>query len=416
MSDSVVMSTASAPTTTAPTVDTIEVGSGEAVTFDDLERVEAQSKAAKRHEKNETKEVVKETVKALDKAKEGKDDKDSKKSKAEDKEAEEGKEKDSKEAGAEKAEGKVDSDKGRGKLKAKLGDKEIELEPDTLVPVKINGKEEYISLKDLQSQHSGRVAYDKKFQEMDVQRRTFESKMKAANDKITSIFEEPDPEIRFYKMAELSGKEPVEVYQKFLADNLELLEKYYGMSDDERKVDAIAYENKILKHRQESQTKMEAQRKSEQDLSAKIAGLEKTHNLKSEEFWNHYDQIAELQKAGKLVGSDGKPIKVTPEFVAESVVKERLWNSAASVLDNSQLDLPIDKRAEALSDLVDACFAQGLSTKDVSEIADGLWGKGSKISAVEEKIQEQEELRTGKKSSVQAKKQDSGPVFFDELY
>lgn len=418
MSDSVVLSTATpAVSSTAPVVDTIEVGAGEVVTFDDLERVEQQSKAAKRHAKDETKDVVKETVKAMDKVKGGKDGKDSKDSEESSKEAKESKEKDSKKAGDKEAEGKLGADKKpAAKIAGKLGDKAIELEPDTLVPVKINGKEEYISIKDLQSQHSGRVAYDKKFQEMDAQHRSFEQKVGAANAKIKAIFEEADPEMRFYRMAEFAGQEPMAVRQKFLDENMKLLEKYYGMSEDERNADAKDFENKVLKHKLESQGKMDAERKSQEDLNAKISAFEKTHQVSSDDFWKQYDQIVSIKEAGKLMGADGKPIKVTPEFVAETVVKERLWNSAAGILDNTQSDMTAEKRSEVLSDLVDASYAQGLSAKQIGEIADELWGQKSKVSAIEDKVQEQEEMRTGKKSKTQASAKESGPVFFDELF
>ena len=64
----------------APIVEPIEVNGGEsAVTFDDLERVESQAKAAKRAEKDTVKDAVKETVKAMDKSKKDDSDKDGKK-------------------------------------------------------------------------------------------------------------------------------------------------------------------------------------------------------------------------------------------------------------------------------------------------------------------------------------------------
>lgn len=415
MSEATVAAPSAAPTTT---VDTVVVNSGDSspVTFDDLDRVDYQAKAARKAEKAETKEIVKETVKAMDKAKGGGDGKDKENKKEVEADKKPGKTEqkaEGKEAGKEETKGKVGADKEEKvpkKIAGKIGDKAIEIDEETVIPVKINGKDEFVSVKDLQSQYSGRVAYDKKFQEMDKERKQFHSKVEEANSKIKGIFEEKDPEMRFYRMAEFSGVDPLEVRQKFLDENMNLLEKWYSMSEDERKADVQAYENKILKHQLESQGKVEAQRKAEQALGARIKKLEETHKFTPEEFWGRYDEIQEHKSSGKFPG------EVTPEFVAETIAKDRLWNSAAEILNNSEGEMPQEKRNQALMDLVEVSYTQGLSAEQVREIADELWGQKAKIAAVESKVEENEEFRTGKKSKAQAatKKTDE-PLFFSDI-
>lgn len=388
-----------------PAVEPVVVNSGEsAVTFDDLERVEEQSKNAKRAEKDQTKEVIKETVKELDKAKGGTREQDKKAKEAGENEGEteedEGKEKAPKKRdGTKEDEGKL----AKPKLKARVGDKEVELDPEIIVPVKINGKDELISLKDLQGNYSGKVAYDRKFQEMDRDRKAFEGKLKIATDRITSIFEEPDPEIRLFKMAEFAGKDPVEVRNKFIAENLELLEKYYSMSEDERNADALAYENRILKHKQESHTKAETARKTQEELAVKVQQLEETHGLDSQEYWTQFDRIVELSKAGRITE------KVTPEFVAEVAVKEKMWSKLTEHFGN-KVDAPLMVKA------IEEGYKAGFSAEEIiSYLGEHLKSSSDEADKkIESKIEEIEESRTGKKPAT--KKAVSSDVWsFDQM-
>ena len=114
------------------TVDPIEVNGGDtAVTFDDLERIDQQTKEAKKAEKDSVKQTVKEAVKELDK-KGQKDEKSAKK--ADDKE-----ESDEEDAGKKDAKGKLEKtgEKEKKSIRAKLGDGEIEIDPDAVLTVKV---------------------------------------------------------------------------------------------------------------------------------------------------------------------------------------------------------------------------------------------------------------------------------------
>lgn len=395
----------------APIVEPIEVNGGEsAVTFDDLERVESQAKAAKRAEKDTVKDAVKETVKAMDKSKKDDSDKDGKKDSAKETDSEE--EDDSEEAGKKEAKSKVEkpAEKEKKSLKGKLGNKEIDLDPDTVLSVKVNGKDEAVSLRDLQRNYGGKVEWEKRFTEIDKERKVFNSKVEGASQKIKAIFEETDPEMRLFKMAEFAGKDPVEVRSKFLADNMELLEKYYSMTEDERIADARDFENRILKQKLEFKEKDEARRNTQAALQTKIQNLGTTHQIPEESFWSRFDELQALKTQGTLSQ------KITPEFVVETIQKERLWESANEILENAQVEMNADQRSHALIELVDISYSQGLSSKEVKEIAEEMWGKSARTSVVESKLEEQEELRTGRKGTKKAEYSgDNEALFFSDL-
>jgi len=69
-----------------------------------------------------------------------------------------------------------------------------DLDPDALIPVKINGKEELVSLNELRADKAGKVEWDKRFTQLDKERKEFKSKTGQISEKITNIFKETDPE------------------------------------------------------------------------------------------------------------------------------------------------------------------------------------------------------------------------------
>ncbi len=410
MSD-IVTEVSNTPTAVAP----IEVNSGDGpISFDELDAIEASSRASKRAEKNETKEVVKETVKALEKKNDKTDSASKEKS-----EKEEGKETDSKKTGTEKDKGKLGGDKAASKeapkLKLKSGDKEIELSADTMVPVVRNGVEEFIPLKDLRNDYSGRKEWNTRFSEMDRERKDFKTKVDQANSKIKSIFETQDPEMRFYHMAEFAGQDPVAVRQKFLNENMKLLEKWYTMSDDERVADAKDFENKVLKHRLESRDNEDSERQAQVALTDTISKLGKTHQFEQQDFWQTFDRLKAAKEQNKLLDPQGKPLKLTPETVAEFISKDRLYKAALPIIKDSTAIQDHAKQA-ALFDLVADGFKMGMNANEIKQVAMEMWTSKVIDDQIAAKVEEQEELRTGKKGTKKANyKADNEAMFFGDI-
>ena len=145
------------------------------MTFDELEELTIKSKSAKKESKKESEKDVDLTS----------DDKKGKKEEPKQEAKKETKEKDDVKADPKKDE------KPRKTVKAKFNDTEIDLDEDALIPVTINGQEELWTLKELRNQQSGKVAYDKKFSELDRIRKEVTQKDKSlqeTNQLIKSIF------------------------------------------------------------------------------------------------------------------------------------------------------------------------------------------------------------------------------------
>ena len=379
----------------------INLNPSEAVTFDELDEVIESEKRAKREAKNKAKEET-EDKKSLTSNAEGKSEAKAPKPEAKDKE-ESDKET---EAGEKEAQKKLEA-----KLrKYRLAETEAEMDEAAEFFAKVDGQEMPVALRDLLANYSGKVAWDKKFSSLDNERKTVkqsEAKVQKINQKIEAILNEADPEMRFYRMSELSGKDPVEIRTKFLQDNMDLLEKYYTMTEDERKADALGFENRILKQRQADHQREQTERQSLQTLDQSVSKLLATHNLDKPRFIARYDELQKLVSDGVF-----KPEQVTPDFIAETIVKDNLWESAANKIKSAGVTVPSEK----IMKLVDLAYSQGLGQEDIAEMADNLWGTVPAKQAVKEKLAQRQEVLTGKKESTpKPAVSKEEPMFFNEL-
>jgi hypothetical protein len=301
----------------------------------------------------------------------------------------------------------------RKTVKAKYAEDELELDEETLIPVSVNGKEEMWTLKELRADKAGKTAWDKQFTELHKMRKettTQNMKMQEISNNIKQVFEEKDPNIKMFKMAKLAGVDPIQFREQFLNDNISLLEKWYGMTEDERKADAASFEAQYHKHRADTLESSSKNEHAHRELSSKIDGLRASHQVSEDEFVTRYDEITDLVKSGSL----GKN-QLTPEFVIETINKDRMWNAAAQKLDSLNLGLDPQARGKQLMKLVETSFQIGLKPQDMAEIVDELWGSKKAQRKIEDKKKSNEEFLHGKREVTQVKPKSSEATFFDEM-
>lgn len=385
----------------------IELNSGSGpLTFDELDEVTKASKRAKAEKKEKGDEDKSKHIKDLtsdtDKGKKPEPKKESKP-----------KEKPEKADDLDSEAGDEPKAPPRKTIKAKFNDSELDLDEEALVPVKINGKEEMVPVKELLGNYSGKVAWDKRFTELsksEKELKTKELKLRTAADQVKSIMSEQDPDIRMWKLAQIAGVDPVEYRQKFFNDNISMLEKWYNMSDDERKADALAYESKIYKHKADT---LEAQQKEEQAIQAlrqKLDALRASHQVSEEEFVSHYDQINQMVASGQLDKSH-----LSPEKIIETIEKDRLWNAAEQELSKLDLGWTEQARNENLYKFVENAHKSGLKPQEMAEMVYEIWGDKKTQKLIKEKLEQKEEFTHGKKPVEQAKPKPNEPLFFDDI-
>jgi hypothetical protein len=392
---------------------TLEVNSGSGpVSFDELEEITKSSKKLKAEKKSEDEVQESKQVKSKDLTSDT--DKGKKAEPKEPKEAKESKPKESKEPKAEeKAEGSEADKPQRKTVKAKWQESEYDIDEEALVPVKINGKEEFVQIKDILGNYSGKVAWDKKFSELDVNRKQIaaqELKVKEISNSIKAIYDEQDPQIKMYKMAQLAGIDALEFRNKFLNENISLLEKYYSMTEDERKADALAYEASIHKHRADTLEKGVKEKEAYEALQSKVSGLRERHQISEKEFVDTYDTLEAQAKNGQI-----DPKLITPEYVVEAVQLNRLWGAASEKLEVLELDWNQQTKVQNLQKLVTNAHQLGLKPEDMAEMVDELWGIKKAQKKIEEKKKQNQEFTSGKKEVAQVSPKSAELWSFDQI-
>lgn len=378
---------------------------GGPLSFDDLEELTMKSKKAKAEKPKESKEAKEDAPKEKSKDLTSDTDKGKKpEAKAE------AKPKESKEEGKE---GDTDLKALRKTIKAKLADSEFELDEEAVVPVKINGKEEMVQIKDLLGNYSGKVAWDKKFSEVDMTRKQVaaqELKLREVSNLIRETYEEQDPNLKMYKMAQLAGIDPVEFRTKFFNENISLLEKYYSMSEDERKADALAYEANVHKHRADTLEKSIREKQDYESLQQRVAELRERHQVSEREFVSKYDQLEQQARAGQL-----DPKLVTPEYIMEAVKVDRLWNAASEKLESLDLGWDQQTKIQNLQKLITNAHQIGLNPQDMADMVDELWGVAKAHKKIQAKKQENDEFLRGKKDVPQARNPSDEVWSFEQI-
>lgn len=387
-----------------------EINPGEGpLSFDDLDSAMSaksgknSSKQAKDSEAKEAKPQAKEkTTEAPD----AKDDK-----KAESKKA--GKEKDEKDV----------EEVPRKAFKGKYKDKELDIDEETTFTVKVNGQEIEVPAKELFSNYSGKVAWDKKFSELSKKELGFKKEYETlGKDKhlIKEIFSEKSPELRLFKMAELAGVSPMEFRKAYFDENLKLLESYAQMTDDERRAADLEFENTYLKYQTETRDKQTRDRQSQEELDRKVGELLATHQIEKGEFVDYYDKVAAHAKPDGTIQliRHGREVseKITPELITEIISKDRLWASAEAKFGTLKLDWNKDQLKNQMLDLVESAYSHGIKPADMPDIIDELYGAKKAARVVSQKVKEKEAFKSSsEKVSAPKSSSTESALFFDEI-
>ena len=385
----------------------IEVNSGGGpLSFDELEQVTAKAKRDKQIKAKESKDEKSiDLTSDTDKGKKAETKSEEKSPPKSEKKLDEAKQEQQNEANLEKA---------RKMIKAKLKDSEFELDEEAAIPVKINGKEELVPVKELMGNYSGKVAWDKKFTELSKKEKDIkglESKAQMASKSFSDLFNEQDETVRMFKMAQMAGVDPVQYRQKFLNDNIKLLENWYAMSDDERKADALAYEAKYHKYRADTLEQSTKQQQAQREQQAKLAQIRASHQIDEDTFMSFHDQAQQAVKEGILDESYLKP-----EKVAELVQKDRIWTAVESVLDQVKLPWPQEEQGKRLLKLVEDSYQMGFKPQEVVEfVVETYASPKTKKDLVSQIKEERQEFLSGKKPVQQAKVSKDEVWSFDQM-
>ncbi len=224
------------------------------------------------------------------------------------------------------------------KLVFKVGDQNIELVEDAVVEHKVDGKQQPIALKELITNYAGKVAWEKRFSEVDqIRRKTAEEignheAQKQKHSSLITDMHKAAKEGRLFdavsSMIQMSGlKVNARDYLKNLrAAIVEDAQKLAGMTPEARAVHEEKEELEYLRSEGARLKQQQAQEQSQQAFQQRVGKAIERVGSTVEEYVQQRDFL--LQQGPKLLGDKWDPNSVTPERVAEHIQDVRVYRTA----------------------------------------------------------------------------------------
>jgi hypothetical protein len=390
-------------TETATATDAIEItGGASPASFDELENVSQTKEYEAKEDAKSRKAAEAQADKELDNKpkKEGKEKED----------GEEEKEKSSKEDEVKdkKLDGKIDPKAEKPKMvKIKAGDKDIELDANGLVTVKIRDKDESVPMKELISNYSGKVDWTKKYNEVNTIKQKVDND-RAILDKTVSEFKD-----LAYDKKDLVGA--VNYLGKLLDIDLEPIwdaageafmqraEELVKLSPEERKQKEL--EEKLTKYKlkdeRERQTK--DRERTMTNLSRQVDDLQKAYGIDNQRFYEVYEALRDT----KIY----KEHELTPEKVAEFHVELKRAEGITELVKELSPDTDEKVRLSQVTELLNTAASHpDLTDADLKEIAIEVYGNKA-AKNLSNKLKKTKPIDTAKPT----KAQTDNPWDFDQL-
>lgn len=309
----------------------------------------------------------------------------------------------------------------------KIGDKVERLPPETEVTVKVDGKEQKVSLADLTSEFSGKTNWTAKHQELanerkslETERNTFHVEQQTVNHRITEMYklatEKKDPRALIYYIADALGANGAQIWHQMLGQVREQL-KAAGVQvpgDDDPAIRAQRAEDESAYYRDRDARNAE---------SARQASERQTWETRTKKVQESYGVDAAGQPVfsdrelvrvyDKLLSSGYKEDQITPELCGQAFAWDRATTVAQNVLKS--LKTEVDNPEKAIKLLREAKLANPEFTEsDLKQIASEVLGDLTKkvASSLSKKV------RTAGAPPRQPKPEKSTKheaVFFDDL-
>jgi Xaa-Pro aminopeptidase len=269
--------------------------------------------------------------------------------------------------------------------------------------IRVDGEEIDVELQDLLNNYSGKVSYDKKFQEFSSDKKEFEGYKQDYDKQIENIntyinnfadkIKNNDPLGALSYFAEFSGMKPHEFKRELLNQIAPEVERRSIMSTEELKAEELQSENEYLLKQQESVQEQSKQEQSRQELEQEIATVQEAHGISDEAFENAYQELKDSDYEGDI----------NPQAIAEYHMHSEAFSRAGDILSSVNPTLADqDQVVESLQKVI--VENPSFDNDDLKEIVEEVYGdmikQASKTVSKKAEPKKQETKTPRKKDNV----------------
>lgn len=199
---------------------------------------------------------------------------------------------------------KKEEAKPKGKpVYVKIGDETFAMPSDALIPTTVDGKTENVSLQELKNHYAGKVAWDKKFNELNVKERTITktnqeleekvSKFTGVKSQIEEIIKdaEKNPKDSFRIFLDAIGVDSYDLEERMFKADLTELANVLAMEPAERKAYFLEKKNSHLTNQMEKRKIKESAEQKTNLYRQQTDNLRKSSNVSEAQYVDAYEEL-----------------------------------------------------------------------------------------------------------------------------
>lgn len=213
---------------------------------------------------------------------------------------------------------------------------------DATVKVKVNGRNEFVPLKELRDNYSGKVAWENKFNEIKEEKSQVETKSKQFETernqivshltKIADMLDSDDknPLEALHYLVDITGRDTLQFSKKVMEYLSEEVHNLDSMDDVERQLYWKNKEVDTIRSNQAARAENLKNTEAEKERITKIDQLRESHGVTENDFVKSHRELKEL-------GYDDK--QITPEAIVNYTVMKPHFEKAESLVEPYEQDL-----------------------------------------------------------------------------
>lgn len=281
------------------------------------------------------------------------------------------------------------------KASYKNGDEEafLDIPEDAIFTQKVDGKEVQVPLSELRTNYSGKVAWDKRFSELDTLRKTNRreydeyyadrEQLMGNLGKFKELVDEGNHMDALYQLVDLSGGNRHNFYMGLRKQLLPDMEEYLSMTEEERAVYDSQLENDMLKSQVATFEERQKQLEMQQHQQVEINQMRQARNISVDEFNETDLELKEMLRDGQLPDMED----ISPDFVCDFIQSKKNIEVVTNVV--SQIDSSLMSDNHFVNELLTHMLHNPDTTEeDISFVANHYLGIEEKKQIINKKTTE----------------------------
>lgn len=235
------------------------------------------------------------------------------------------------------------------KLIAKYGEEELEIAANSLFKHKVDGEEVDVELQELLNNYSGKISYDRKFQEFSSDKKDFDEYKTKYDKDIQQInnyinnfaekFKGNDALGALEYFAEFTGMKPYEFRRELISQIEPEVQRRSQMTEEQILSEELSFQNEYLAKQHEAAQQQIQEQQAYSELLQEIADVQKAHGIPDDVFEKSYLELAESDYEGEI----------TPVAVADYHNNLQAYSRAEEVL--TQVDPSLAEQDPVIDNL-----------------------------------------------------------------